>query len=343
MSAEWVRNNRIAAQASELLQRVAQGLAEPARQRRLRQVIVALLVVWALLALAQLFWALLPRAQPVALEGDIINPRVQSEKGEASRAAVDIEALRSWQLFGDPGVAPPETEAAQLQAEVAGAGERDGIEKGARETRLNLVLRGVITATADGLGSAIIEHQSRQDVYAVEDSLPVPGRVVLAKVMPGQVVLDNGGSYELLSLYRESDLDSQLPPRAVATAADAPQRQVEVRADPETTELAAGYRQQLYQNPQSLAELVRISPVREDGNLRGYRLAPGQDQAQFQRLGFQAGDLVVAVNGLSLSDPANTMRLYQAMRTATEAEFELQRDGQPLAIRVSLGAATGDQ
>ncbi|QIB66410.1 type II secretion system protein GspC [Kineobactrum salinum] len=273
---------------------------------------------------------------------DIINPPARGGAAQESRAEVDIEALRSWQLFGDPGAAPAEAEVAALEA--VAPSDRDGIEKGARETRLNLTLRGIIAYTADGLGSAIIEHQSRQGVYAVDDALPVPGNVVLAKVMPGQVVLDNGGNYELLSLYRESELDGQLQQsarRAAPTAGAA--RQVDVRADPDTTELASGYRQQLYQNPQSLAELVRISPVREDGQLRGYRLAPGQDQTQFQRLGFRAGDVVVAVNGLSLSDPANTMRLYQAMRTATEAEFELQRDGQPLAVRVSLGDAAADQ
>ena len=36
---------------------------------------------------------------------------------------------------------------------------REGIEKGARETRLDLILRGVVASTEDGLGHAIIEHQ----------------------------------------------------------------------------------------------------------------------------------------------------------------------------------------
>jgi general secretion pathway protein C len=52
---------------------------------------------------------------------------------------------------------------------------------------------------------------------------------------------------------------------------------------------------------------------------------------------------VVAVNGMPLSDPANTMRLYQAMRSASEASFELLRDGEAVAVSVSLGAAAGEQ
>ena len=52
---------------------------------------------------------------------------------------------------------------------------------------------------------------------------------------------------------------------------------------------------------------------------------------------FKPGDLVTSVNGIALNDPANTMRLYQTMRSASEAVFDLQRDDQPLTVSVSLG------
>ncbi|MDP4788925.1 MAG: hypothetical protein NWR64_02980, partial [Haliea sp.] len=125
-------------------------------------------------------------------------------------------------------------------------------------------------------------------------------------------------------------------PAAAATVVDK-------RADAAAAALAAGYRDQLYADPQSLADLVRIAAVRADGALRGYRVTPGQNRVQFEQLGFRAGDLVLAVNGLSLSDPANTMRLYQAMRSATEASFDLLRGGESVALSVSLDAAPADQ
>jgi general secretion pathway protein C len=43
------------------------------------------------------------------------------------------------------------------------------------------------------------------------------------------------------------------------------------------------------------------------------------------------------VNGIELNDPANTIRLYQTMRAASEAVFELQRDDQPVTVSVNLG------
>ncbi|MEQ9395183.1 type II secretion system protein GspC [Haliea sp.] len=349
MAADRLSYRTIATRVPGWLQLRVASLSEPANSRRLRWLLVALFSVWVLVALAQLIWALFPQAGSRPVSGQIINPPVLSAgSGGAGAAQVDIDALRSWPLFGEPGAAVT----AEPEAELAAASvEREGIEKGARETRLDLVLRGIIAFSADGAGSAIIEHRGQQAVYAVDDTLPASGRVTLAKVMPSQVVLDNGGTYELLLLYQPSALDAQLTgvrleesARArIARPAVAVVQVVDKRADADATALASDYRDQLYRDPQSLAELVRIAAVRDGGELQGYRLTPGRDREQFEKLGFRSGDLVVAVNGMPLSDPANTMRLYQAMRSASEASFELLRGGEAVAVNVSLGAATGEQ
>jgi len=65
-------------------------------------------------------------------------------------------------------------------------------------------------------------------------------------------------------------------------------------------------------------------------------VTPGSNAQQFKAFGFKAGDIVTAVNGLSLSDTTNTMRLYQLMRDATEASFDIDRGGTPVSISVSL-------
>ena len=113
-----------------------------------------------------------------------------------------------------------------------------------------------------------------------------------------------------------------------------------MRPDTSATELARSYRQRLYQNPQSLAEVVTVSAVRENGELLGYRIAPGKDREQFEQLGFKPGDMVTGVNGIALDNPANTVRLYQTMRSASEAVFDLKRDDQPLTLSVSLDSGT---
>jgi general secretion pathway protein C len=86
-----------------------------------------------------------------------------------------------------------------------------------------------------------------------------------------------------------------------------------------------------------------VSAVRENGQLLGYRLAPGKERAQFEQLGFMPGDLVTSVNGIALDDPANALQLYQTMRTATEAVFDLRREDQQITLSVNLGEEAAGQ
>ena len=332
MSAQWLsHSSAMSARISAATAVVLNILARPHQMRRLRRVLLCLLAIWVVLALTRLIWALVPVAEPAdTANPEVINP-VSSGGSMRDAEPVDIDSLVAWHLFGEAGEVVLDI---PLPEETAQASSRDGIEEGAEETRLQLTLRGIVSSTEDGLGYAIIESNNQQDVYAVEDKLPLSGEVTLAKVMPGQVVLDNGGTYELLVLYEDSKLGGAAP--AMPSVSRAPAPQVERRDDPATTSLAQSYRERLYQNPQSLAEVVRISAVREGNAMRGYRVNPGTDAAQFSQMGFQAGDVVTAINGVGLDDPTNTMVLYNSLRTAGEVVFELERGGQPITLSVDL-------
>jgi general secretion pathway protein C len=254
-----------------------------------------------------------------------------------SAETIDVSGILGADVFGPVAV----SEAQSVIEEVVSVNPRDGIEAGAQETRLALKLTGIIASTSDGLGSAMIEAKKQQELYVVGDVLPANGKVTLAKILPKQVVIDNNGTYELITLFGDATIAG-----IVEMAAKSAQTQAE-SSNTETTEpssvnvnqqrrLASRYRQQLYNNPQSLAGLLSISAVQGQGGLKGYRVSPGRDTAQFTALGFKPGDIVTAVNGYALSDPTNTVRLYQLMRDAADATFDIERDGAPVSISVSL-------
>ncbi|MCB1689800.1 MAG: type II secretion system protein GspC [Halioglobus sp.] len=325
----------MSARASAALASALGFLARPEQLRRVRQVLLCLLAIWAVLALSRLIWALVPTTESAAVVSpEVINP-VTGGGSMQDAASVDIDSLVAWHLFGEAGETAVDL---PLPQESEAASSRDGIEEGAKETRLQLTLRGIVSSTEDGLGYAIIESSGQQDVYAVEDKLPVSGEVVLAKVMPTQVVLDNGGTYELLVLYEDSSIGTSAPEPPAAANTSQPPPAAEQSNAVETTALAQSYRERLYQNPQSLAEVVRISAVRDGSTMRGYRISPGTDAAQFAQMGFEAGDVVTGINGVSLDNPTNTMVLYNSLRTAGEVVFELERGGQPMTLSVSLDA-----
>ncbi|MEH6609446.1 MAG: type II secretion system protein GspC [Halioglobus sp.] len=347
MSSQWLeKTSDIPARLSGQLEGGLRRLMEPARAARLRQLIILLLVLWALTAVGRLVWVLLPQQNaPLPPSGTIINP-IQANEVASTASKVNINELRNWHLFGQVGARESVHEVESSAARSATA--RDGIEENASETRLALKLRGAFAASEDGLGQAIIEYQSKQEVYAVDDAMPVSGKVILAKVMNKQVVLDNGGTYELLTLFEESTLDNQLASIAPATlnqpgksaVGTGPVKRIESDS---SRALAGSYREKLYADPQALTDVVAISAVRDGSDLLGYQIAPGKDVAQFQALGFKTGDVITAVNGIALTDPANTMRLYQTMRTASEAVFDLQRDNQAVTLSVSLDATAAEQ
>lgn len=341
MPAQWLNSSsEISGRLSAGLTQSLQTLSQPANLRLLRRGVVFLLALWAVLSFARVVWGFVPGQESAEAAPKAVNPIVADASGGPSDQ-VDIEKMRSWHLFGKAGASAPVQKAKVVEVT---RDEREGIEDGARETRLKVVLRGIVASSEDGLGHAVIEHQKKQAVYAVEDKLPLSGKVTLAKVMPRQVVINNRGTYELLKLFDDSPLGQSkskkrpagkvaAKPKAKAPAAPA---DIDKRDDAETTKLAKGFRDTLYSNPQSLAKLVRVGAVRKNGSLLGYRVSPGQQSDQFAQLGFKPGDMVTSVNGIKLDNPANTMQLYNAMRSANEVVFELERDEQPVTISVNL-------
>lgn len=325
--------------------------ARPASVVRLRRATYLLLAAWIAVSLWRALWSTFPEA-PALPPAEIINP-VDSRADVQRTRAVDIEALAAANLFGMPGTSVSAEELAiavgrsPAMSESEAAAALAGIEEGAPESRLPLVLRGVVAVSEAGLGQAVIEHRNAQDLYQVGDELPVNGEVVLAKVLPQLVVLDNGGRYEVLRLFETSALRDEVvaAPTLSEAARVAPQQPPDavMTGTPAAAAVAARYREQLYDDPESLADVVEISPVRDGETLRGYRISPGRAATEFAALGFEAGDLVTAINGLSLADPANTMRLYQEMRAATAARFELERGGEALTLDVSLVADGGGE
>ena len=310
-------------------------VADEQRLLMLQRGLIAVLVVWAVNSMANTVWALIPSSPVEVSKSVVINPPPSTADASGGVETIDVSSILGMSVFG----AAEPSEVQDLAPVNAVATPREGIENGARETSLALTLTGIVASTADGLGSAMIEARKKQELYSVGDDLPANGKVTLAKIMPKQVVIDNNGTYELITLFDDNGIvgivqsaSSELPNRTPALTAEVSTNQ------PERQQLAANYREQLYSDPQSLAGLVSISAVQSDGGLKGYRVAPGRDAEQFTALGFKSGDIVTAVNGYTLSDPTNTVRLYQLMRDATDATFEIERDGSPVSISVSLSS-----
>jgi general secretion pathway protein C len=89
------------------------------------------------------------------------------------------------------------------------------------------------------------------------------------------------------------------------------------------------------QNPSQLTEVMRPQPVFADGQQRGYRVYPGRNRKLFNRLGLLPGDMVTAVNGTPLDDPARSMEVLNAMNSASNVLITLERNGVQTQVNIS--------
>lgn len=292
---------------------------------RLVQIVLCVFVLlWLLYQLTQI--VILALAQPLSDTLDQL-PSTGSIVLAVKPTTINISRLQSLNLFGVTGempvvVSPPLAE----------------IEIKATKTRLDLTLQGIVYASQEREAVAMIVHQGRQEQYRIGDKLPVGGRVELSRVYLDHVILDNSGRYESLWLYDEEKPQASAitrPVKPVKPVKPAP-AVTDNRSDISVTGVASDYRQRLYKNPSSLAEVLRISPAQKNGELVGYKVSPGKDKQQFSQLGFQSQDIVTSINGVEMDEPSKALEIYKLMRTAREASFMVERGGQSVQIMVSL-------
>ncbi|HEU4515860.1 MAG TPA: type II secretion system protein GspC [Steroidobacteraceae bacterium] len=218
--------------------------------------------------------------------------------------AVDLPAIVNAHLFGvaadtgDPSTAPA--------------------------TSANLSLTGTLAGREPEQGWAIIGASGQSArVYATGTALP--GGTKLVAVYPDRVILDRNGARESLMLPRLSGgAGSAMAPRVAARG----------QASSPDGSLADSVRQLLVQNPQAGGDLLRPQPVFAGGSLRGYRVYPGRNRAQFAGLGLQPGDLVMAVNGAALDDPNRGLEILRGVGQGSAVTLTVERGGQQQQITI---------
>lgn len=248
-------------------------------------------------------------AQAASLLWRLLSPADDGASGQptveiAAAPAVDLTSIVNGHLFGiaaisgDPAAAPAST--------------------------ANLVLAGTLAGSDPEQGWAIIGASAQAArVYAVGAALPGGSR--LAAVYPDRVILERSGARESLSLPRLSGGGGPVP---VAYNA----------ANTQGVSLAEGVRQLLAQDPAAANEMMRPQPVFAGGQLRGYRVYPGRNRAQFARLGLQPGDLVIAVNGAELTDPNRGLEVLRGVGQGAAVNLTIDRNGQRQQLTVDPSA-----
>lgn len=182
-------------------------------------------------------------------------------------------------------------------------------------TSLNLTLFGIRSNESSGSGSAIIAGEDGvQNSYAVGEEV-APG-VVLDAVAFDHVILSRGGVKE--SLY----LDQSVPAQTVAPAASTP-----------SSGAAAAPNGDVALNAESLQKAIGFAPRNEGGRVTGFVLQPRDDGTMMRLAGFQAGDIVVAINGRAISSAAD---IISQIKPGARLSVEVERGGSKVPLALNL-------
>jgi general secretion pathway protein C len=182
-------------------------------------------------------------------------------------------------------------------------------------TSLSLTLFGVRANESSGGGSAIIAGEDGvQKSFAVGEEV-APG-VTLDSVAFDHVILSRGGVKE--SLYLDQSVPAEtVSPLASGSAATAPA----------TANADVGL------NAETLQKSIGFAPRNEGGRVTGFVLQARDDGTMLRLAGFQAGDIVVAINGRPISSAAD---IASQIRPGARLSVEVERGGAKVPIALNL-------
>ena len=282
-----------------------QGVTAEGWQRLLPLAVSAVLVVLLAWQLVQLAYELLGLDTAPATA-----PAVDTAPAIA-QPRIDIAAIVNAHIFGQGSATPGATDPNAVSA-----------------TNMPLVLVGTIANSNPELGYAIIgDSATTAKVYAVGKT--ITGGTKLHAVYPDRAILDRGGRLEALMLpkqFQGGGLSAATPPAG---------GQPDMMLGDRLRQLAAS-------NPAAITDILRPQPVFANGQQRGYRVYPGRNRLQFNKLGLLPGDLVTAINGTPLDDPARGMEVLSTMNSAANVTVSVERNGETVQVNINNAQIAAD-
>ena len=258
--------------------------------------------------------------------GPIANSQVQPSATPQKATSTDIKAITDLHLFGKP---------------IENVATRPESVTNAQATRLPLELIAVFAASENSYSAAIIgQRGQRARLYAVGDG--VPGNAELAEVYADQVLLRRAGKLESLAFAKSSftaastvaqaPVDSSKQQPKASRPAKSRSTQKSTKPTPKMLADSRRIANELSNNPEQAAAQLGLSASPEGG----YKISNVADSPYFQRAGLKSGDVILSINGRSMSDTKPTQAMLDELMASGSARVVLLRNNDRLTITASI-------
>lgn len=279
-----------------------------------------MLLLVAMWRLADVTWLMVPNYSQPAPVGP------QSSDSLARKKAFDVRSVTKLNLFGIPAKEAPKVVPT----------ERPNPTPATRDTKLKLILSGIVLSSNPSFSRAMIQKGGKQDLYAIEDE--IDDNTTVHEIHSDHVVINNRGELEVLRMEQLAKTTSS-PSRGGrgSPLPGLPSRSANsTQVSAETAKELSEVRNKLLRDPTKAAEFIRVRPVYSKGVLTGYRIYPGKNRQLFKQAGLRSGDLVKSVNGQTLDDPQKGFQILSSLSSATSITLDLQRRGKTESVSVNL-------
>ena len=201
----------------------------------------------------------------------------------------------------------------------------------APETDLNLTLTGR-RASGGGDGSAALRlPDGKQETFQRGEK--ILRNVTLEAVYPTHIIISRNGEHERVTFERTSGTLFQTEIDEAATRGDITINQAEIETLSQNLDARA---QQALEGftPDSFFKSIRPSPVREAGQVIGYRIQSRSRALDLAELGLKPGDIVTHISGTDLRQgvPDFNAIQQQISQNPSAANLTLNRDGEIVTI-----------
>ncbi|MDY6920127.1 MAG: type II secretion system protein N [Pseudomonadota bacterium] len=267
----------------------------------------------------------------------LYNPQARPFQPRGSVEQVNTAVIARWSLFGKEGQKPQPV--AQQE------------DVNAPKTRLSLELQAVFVAPVEERSSAMIAESRRDsELYHIGDE--VPGNVTLAAVYPDRVLLNRSGKLEALYFPDNAEGGFQRSTRTtVGSRSRRDTRVTAARRAPSRPGFADGSASMANRQAQAAMAEQMVSTLKEQiaedpaqllgqfglapNNGRGYRVADNPNP-MLAAVGARPGDVILAVNGQSVGDPAQDINLIEEVIQDGSVRVSMERNGRQFDSEYAL-------
>ena len=196
------------------------------------------------------------------------------------------------------------------------------------ETKLNLVLKGVLAAGTSSIASAIIARGSngKEEIYGINDK--IPGGITLKEIHPEHVILERQGRLETLRMLKSKGSDQ--------TSSSNRTRSTTSAISTASSKKLKNIRNDIIKDPTSFRKYALPVVVRENGKQIGYRLQAQQNSDLLTQAGIKPSDVITSINGIKLDDMKNSIGALNALRSANNVNITVKRNGAEVPLNIQL-------